>query len=255
MDDTDLSRSPESEIPTSPISPVFSRGGHITDKELILRFKLVDAQRHRGKITQSRYEAKCQALLRLSSNEELLTRVHIHDASLAQGKIDQVGYDKRLRFLIDRLSEPGSLAEDDEQHEMDLKVEEALDKKSRRLYDDPRLPKDSAKSSSPEQRSPEEEKFFASDAEQGWTFKSDRATRTRSAESGLPQPKAYASEDSGASLYGGYDAQYSYGSSPASHSYGSDVDPPDDDDGWRVNIASMEPRGDVERPVRAATSR
>lgn len=168
----------------SPTSPIISCGrDHLSDNELALRWKLLDAQRQRGKIAQSLYEAKQQDLLRFCSNDDFRDLVLKNFTRLAEGEIDHVGYDKRVRFLCDKLGGLAPLSEAYEPFEERLKTKERRDKKSHNVVDDPRSPKDPEKPLSPEVRSPEEEKFFASPIDQGWTFDTEPRTRKRSSDS------------------------------------------------------------------------
>lgn len=211
-----------------PTSPIISCGrDHLSDNELALRWKLLDAQRQRGKIAQCLYEAKQQDLLRFCSNDDFRDLVLKNFARLAEGEIDHVGYDKRVRFLCDKLGGLAPLSEAYEPFEERLKTKETRDKKSHSLLDDsrsptqawtfdmePRVRKPSSDSVSSvrstasdgsgtpsrpaistrgskgrktpydyEPKTPEEQKFFASPVEQGWAFDSEPRVRKRSSDS------------------------------------------------------------------------
>lgn len=345
------------ELASSPTSIISCGRDYLTDKEVVLRWKLLDAQRQRGKIAQSRYEVKQKDLLRLCTNDEFRDLVLHNGARLVEGEIDQTGYDRRVRFLIDKLGTSVPLLQAHELFEAEIKAKEADDKGKRRMTADLEIPndlkkipsleqkspeeekfsaspaeqgwtfesqprprrrssadsrmsKDSEKAPSLEPRSPEEEKFFASDAEQGWTFETEPRPRRRSSASStshvaadeikdsaapactsegdsdatvpvsstpatpkalnaepsqarrrladlLAQKRPADSQETSASVFGsGYDDSSGvHGSLSSNLRCGRRRVGPFEGDGWRVNIASTEPRSDVERPVRAVASR
>lgn len=173
-------RSSVVELATSPTSIISCGRDYLTDKELVLRWKLLDAQRQRGKIAQNRYETKQKDLLRLCSNDDFRDLVLQSNARLVEGEIDHAGYDKRVRFLVDKIGYTTPLAQALEQYEADLKAKERQDKLSRRrTLDDLHIPRDLKKTPSLEQRSPEEERLSASEAD-SWSFETTPRPRRRS---------------------------------------------------------------------------